>query len=48
MYSESLLMRFILDMLKSSLVDLNNCWEFDWCWARVFGQTMFGQSNGSL
>jgi len=30
MYSERLLVRFLLDILKSSLVDLDNsAWEFD-------------------
>jgi len=33
MYSERLLVRFLLDIFKSSLVGFDNfAWEFDWCW----------------
>jgi len=36
MYSERLLVRFILDILKSSLVGLDDSgWEIDWCWERL-------------
>jgi len=36
MYSERSLVRFLLDILKSSLVGLDNsAWEFDLCWERL-------------
>jgi len=36
MYSERLLVRFLLDILKSFLVGLDNsAWEIDWYWERL-------------
>jgi len=47
MYSEILLVRFVLDVLKSSLVSLDNsAWEFDV--GKGIRQTIFGQSKAGL
>jgi len=33
MYSKRLVVPFLMDILKSSLVGLDiSAWEFDWCW----------------
>jgi len=48
MYSERLLVRFILDTLKSSLVGLDNsAWEFDWCWERVLDKRCLDNQKGT-
>jgi len=45
MYSERRLVRFLLDILKSPLVSLDNsAWEFDV--GKGIRQTTFGQSKG--
>jgi len=45
MYSERRLVRFLLDILKSLLVSLDNsAWEFDV--GKGIRQTTFGQSKG--
>jgi len=48
MYSERLLVRFLLDILKSSLVGLDNsAWEFDWCWERILDKQCLDNRKGT-
>jgi len=48
MYSEKLLVRFLLDILKLSLVDLDNsAWEFDWCWERLLDKRCLDNQKGT-
>jgi len=48
MYSERPLVRFLLDILKSSLVCLDHsAWEFDWCWERVWEKRCLDNRMGS-
>ena len=43
-YSKRLLVRFLLDILKFSLVGLDNsAWEFDWCWERILDKRCLDQ-----
>jgi len=47
MYSERLLVRFLLDILKSSLVGVDNsAWEFDWCWERLLDKRCLDNRKG--
>jgi len=49
MYSERLLVRFLLDTLKSSLVALDNsAWEFYWWWERVLDKRCLDNRKGTL
>jgi len=48
MHSERLLVRFLLDTLKSSLVPLDNsAWEFDWRWESVLDQRCLDNQKGT-
>ena len=48
MYSERLLVRFLLNILKSSLVALDNsAWEFDWCWEKVLDKRCLDNRNST-
>jgi len=48
MYSERLLVRFLLDYLKSSLVGLDNfAWEFDWCLERILDKRCLDNRKGT-
>jgi len=48
MYSERVLVRFILDILKFSLVGLDNsAWEFDWCWERILDKRCLDNRKGT-
>ena len=48
MYSERLLVRFLLDILKSSLVGFDNsAWEFDWCWEKLLHKQCLDNRKGT-
>ena len=48
MYSERLLVRFLLDILKSSLVGLDNsAWEFVWFWERLSNKRCLVKRKGT-
>jgi len=48
MYSERRLVRFLLDILKSSLVGLDNCaWEFDWCLETLLDKRCLDNRKGT-
>jgi len=48
MYSERLLVRFLLDILKYSLVGLDNsAWEIDWYWERLLNKRCLDNRKGT-
>jgi len=48
MYSERRLVRFLLDILKSSPVGSDNsAWEFDWCWERLWDKRYLVDRKGT-
>jgi len=48
MYLERLRVRFLLDILKSSLAVLDNsAWEFAWCWERLLGKRCLDNRKGT-
>ena len=48
MYSERLLVCFLLDIMKSSLVGLeNSAWEFNWRWERVLDKRCLDNRKGT-
>jgi len=48
MYSERLLVRFLLDVLKPSLVGLDNsAWDFDCCWERLLDKRCLDNRKGT-
>jgi len=48
MYSERRLVRFLLDIFKSSLVGLDNsAWEFNWCLERLLDKRCLDNRKGT-